>query len=903
MKKILSAILTMSVVFASINITAANESGAANNNNDIVISGSGAEICSVNLLSADLNVSNDLWKYTVNSDGIYIYKYLGTDENVTIPSYIDGLPVVQIGADFTGSKIVFENIPIKTVTLPDTVKRIYDYAFENSTSLTDVILSDNLSEIGFMAFAGCISLSNITIPGSVSKYDSYVFSECTSLTNVTINSGIDISDGMFNGCTSLTNITFNKSVSSIGSESFKNCTALRSIELKEGLTSIGSSAFENSGLRSINTPQTLKTVYSYAFYNCSSLTQAALNDGITKMYEGVFKNCTSLSKVNIPNSLTAINSEMFYNCTSIKEIVIGKEVTVIGESAFEECASLVNLTLNEGLTIIRGSAFCGCKSLKDIKLPSTLIEIQNYDAFRNCTSLSNVELNEGLTYIGNGAFENCAIKSIEIPSTVKTLGGAAFYNCVYLTDVKLNDEITKINSQTFYNCTVLNNINIPDTISAIEREAFRNCLSLKSITMGENLLSIGSSAFRGCTELYDINLNEGLTSIYDYAFADISAQSIVIPSTVNQIGNSAFYHSDVTRAIFSGAQPNSFGSDVFYKYSNQPETIIYYRDKNKWTEGTYNGYKCYPYPDVNEIITISDCDRTGFVIDIEGTDIVYPYADVSVWSNANGQDDVEIFQTEVNYDPINHKSYLPSINVSTANHNNETGSYTVSFSYRTKNNSTEVVKTQTVNVPAVSNKVEIEIPDVSVTTDGTVRVPVKITNNVGFSTFGFILNYDSSVITPLSVENGSIWTGNFAANPSYSTGQISINGMDIKNANATGDFCYVSFKVNEGVSQNLKTELSMTVNELYKYDEDYNTIEVKSITENGIVNIQHIVMGDVNFDGKITSLDATQALLHASDIKTLTGTAFTAADINGDGWVTSADATLILLAATGLKNL
>lgn len=642
--------------------------------------------------------------------------------------------------------------------------------------------------------------------------------------------------------------------------------------------------FENTLVKTVVVPSTVKTIYFEAFAGSKTLQSIILPEGLKKIDECAFKNCTSLETITIPSTVIEYGEQAFMNCTYLANVEINSGAD-ISESMFENCESLENLKFNKSINTIGVKSFCSCKSLK------------------------NIDFIEGLKGIESWAFDGCSIKSLKMPSTLKKIEMYAFMNNSYLTDVTFNDGITFVGDGAFQDCTSLTSVNFSDSIETIGYGAFNDCISLNKVVMGKGLISVGSYAFEGCSSLTNVKLNEGLQLIGNCAFEGCkSLESVIIPSTVISISDYAFYKNvsginfnspcGIKRVIFLGAQPASFGKSVFPN-----DAVIYYAEGNGWTEGTYNGYKCYPYPDVNEEIKIDDCDRTGFILNISGTDIAYSRATIEVWSNANGKDDVEVIETAISYDSNNHTSYIEPLNITTSNHNNETGTYSIALYYGIGSDKSPVVKTKTVNVPTVSNKVELNFDNITATTGGTVRVPLKITNNVGFSTFAFMVNYDSSVLTPVSATNGKLWTGNFAANTNYAQGQISINGMDITNFNKTGDFCYIDFKVNNSINYNTSTQLSVTVNELYKYDNNYNTVAVRSIVSDGNINIQNIVMGDINFDNKITSLDASQALLHASKIKTLTGTAFTAADVNKDGKITSLDATNILLAATGLKKL
>lgn len=63
--------------------------------------------------------------------------------------------------------------------------------------------------------------------------------------------------------------------------------------------------------------------------------------------------------------------------------------------------------------------------------------------------------------------------------------------------------------------------------------------------------------------------------------------------------------------------------------------------------------------------------------------------------------------------------------------------------------------------------------------------------------------------------------------------------------------------------------------------------------------MKRIFAGDVNFDGKITRIDADLVYGHVNATKLLTGDALLAADVNGDGAVTEADYQLIVNHAEG----
>ena len=71
-----------------------------------------------------------------------------------------------------------------------------------------------------------------------------------------------------------------------------------------------------------------------------------------------------------------------------------------------------------------------------------------------------------VTEIGDSAFEDCDIKSIKLPLSIKAIGARAFCNCSSLDSVKL-DGVETIGEKAFYNCTSFHSITIPSSVKSI----------------------------------------------------------------------------------------------------------------------------------------------------------------------------------------------------------------------------------------------------------------------------------------------------------------------------------------------------------------------------------------------------------------------------------------------------
>ena len=133
---------------------------------------------------------------------------------------------------------------LRTITLPDSVTSIGDYAFYDCSSLTSITIPEGVTSIGYWAFSDCSSLTSIIIPDSVTSIGNRAFMDCTSLTSVTIPDGVtSIGDYAFSGCSSLTSITIPESVTSIGDKAFGSCNSLKVVAFLGEKPSINSSAF------------------------------------------------------------------------------------------------------------------------------------------------------------------------------------------------------------------------------------------------------------------------------------------------------------------------------------------------------------------------------------------------------------------------------------------------------------------------------------------------------------------------------------------------------------------------------------------------------------------------------------------------------------------------------------
>ena len=144
-----------------------------------------------------------------------------------------------------------------TLTIPENVADIGDWAFMGCSGLTDLIFNaTNCTTMGSSAAFTGTAISTLTIGENVTNIPDYAFKSCSNLTGT---------------------ITIPDSVIYIGSYAFNNCNALDSLVIGASVETIGNSAFFGcENIAGINiyesTPPYLgNTVFSSAVYNSATV--------------------------------------------------------------------------------------------------------------------------------------------------------------------------------------------------------------------------------------------------------------------------------------------------------------------------------------------------------------------------------------------------------------------------------------------------------------------------------------------------------------------------------------------------------------------------------------------------------------------------------------------------------
>lgn len=139
--------------------------------------------------------------YNEKDDGSLELKTTVGTKKVEIPSQFKGKKITSVG------RSAFKMKKVVSVTLPDTVTEIADYAFSFCTELTEINIPEGVEKIGDNAFSGCVKLKKIELPSSLKIIGMFAF-DATAVPEITIPKNVEtVGSYAFGQCEKLSKIT------------------------------------------------------------------------------------------------------------------------------------------------------------------------------------------------------------------------------------------------------------------------------------------------------------------------------------------------------------------------------------------------------------------------------------------------------------------------------------------------------------------------------------------------------------------------------------------------------------------------------------------------------------------------------------------------------------------------
>lgn len=428
-----------------------------------------------------------------------------------------------------------------SVTIPDGVTAISNYAFANCGLLSSIYIFSSVQSYGLSAFQNCTGLQSITIPQIENiNIQENLFSGCTNLQSVKLPEGLSsIPDNMFNACNSLETVVIPQSVTEIEATAFYNCTALKNVTIGN-ISPIGTKAFYGCG--------TLDNLYIVGDIpsGCPQSNNIFLfkDNGSSYQLENYYG---SGENVVIPTQLygKAISSAIqikptaYYNGTDLF-----LDSTCKLPVSNDQKKSLTSISFTDGVTSIGDDAFRDCDSLTEIEIPKEVTSISN-SAFDACGSLTIIKVEDG-----NSVYQSingllCTVETspallvcpkgkageVIVPSSITSIDPSAFIYCQNLTKITVAKDNKKYFSENgiLYNLDkteliccpegITGEVSIAQTVGKIDAYSFMRTTGLTGVSLSKDLVCVGDGAFAGCINLKSISV-PGTCTFGDLPFQD-----------------------------------------------------------------------------------------------------------------------------------------------------------------------------------------------------------------------------------------------------------------------------------------------------------------------------------------------------------------------------------------------
>ena len=572
------------------------------------------------IVSGAVAEEKNLYQYKVKADGTAVITGINDTsiESLNIPAEIDGYKVTSIG-DFA-----FYNCQdLLTVTIPEGVETLESLALVGCSMLESISIPDSLVSVGDSMFRSERLMDVKVSPDHpvfavenralINKQDMtlirFLGFEITGEYEIT--QGIrTIGEGAFS-FSRFSSIVLPDSVISIGNEAFYSCRKLKALTLPDSVASVGDRAFECcSALESIVIPDSVTEIGAAVFEDCANLTSIRISPD-HPVYE-----CTDLVLVNkdqqeivaasgalkgkyaVPDEITAISDFAFRGCRELKELFIPDSVTELGRQITGEDTVIRACTGSAAQKYCRNASWIRFTEISPEDFAEAVRKLEEEKA--NGTEPEPDIIIVGYQYNENGPVSGSYHYEVKEDGTAEITRADGFLADGNIPAELDGHKVTSIARETFINCDRLKEVVIPEGVVSVSHSAFLLCSRLESVSIPDSLVDMDPGAICFCRKLKTIEVSpdhpvfavenkalvnkkdmtlicildredtgtytvaQGIRSIEGQLFDCCAFSAIILPDSVTEIGNLAFWGCNNLTEIVLPEGVTSIGSQAFY---------------------------------------------------------------------------------------------------------------------------------------------------------------------------------------------------------------------------------------------------------------------------------------------------------------------------------------------------
>ena len=492
---------------------------------------------------------------------------------------------------------------------------VYDYNdfthppwYDHREDIRKIVIGNDITQLGASAFIGLKYVTELTIP-------------------ITINSVVSDVSPAFAGCYRIEKINFTVGKDGYGfdyaaypdSNSWYQNTPwyesrdnLKTVTFADGTIHIGNDAFRELNITAVNLPDSVTSLGNHCFFNCAGITDitipVSLNSYGNEKYPA-FQGCVAVNSVTITrgngvpfdyshwwgSSDNANLAPWNMNHSITKKVVISDDVTSLGKYMSFGCnigelTIPVNVKCGDSKAFyVDGEGFTNLTKLTITKGNGSGPDYDDssckYNPWNTATKIDLLTVEEGVTRLGAYTFYGCTAPKVVLPNSLGALGAYTFGRC-NIQDLTIPISLNAVWLDKYpafgYPQRGMTTITFtPGTGYGFDyaKNEGSNCwcentpwyISLRcvsTIVFEEGIKHIGTNAFHdlmiGC-----IRLPSTVESLGEYAFYQCwHVSGLVIPISLDAVGSAehpAFYLSDFVYIVFTPGK-NGIGFDYREDY-------------------------------------------------------------------------------------------------------------------------------------------------------------------------------------------------------------------------------------------------------------------------------------------------------------------------------------------------
>ena len=467
---------------------------------------------------------------------------------------------------------LFGSCGFTSFTVPNHIKTIGAYVFVNCTKLTSVTILNSVTKIGKEAFKKT-SLEDIYYSGTAEDWNKITVNDPNENLKA---AAVHYQDA--NAYLLFTKNGNSYEVKAKDVNNLPEVLVIPAEYEGLPVTRIDNSAFAGAtSLKQVIIPDCVTAIEYNAFRDCTNLTSLSLPEGLTELgsfHNGLAAEVFNTDEQG--NKYLGTASNPYFALVSlsnnrITSYVTRAETKIVCSGAFSQCNDLTEVTISEGVRLVMDSAFQNCESLCKVSFPKTVNFSYNpHSMFGRSPNISRITIDAEhptLMAVNNCIIEKtsgrliigCASSIIPDDGSVKVIGSGSFQN-VPIEELVIPEGVVEICNESIRYCDNLRSVTIPSTVKTIGYSAFSGDDALTSIMVAEGNATFVSKnncvirrADNTLVAMAGNVVADGVEKIEAYSLYTNSFSGIILPASLTEIGEAAFELCDnLTDVYYAG---------------------------------------------------------------------------------------------------------------------------------------------------------------------------------------------------------------------------------------------------------------------------------------------------------------------------------------------------------------